>query len=167
LTDLAGEAQGALDELRDLVHGIYPLVLIDEGLEAAIRALATDASSHIRLDLPGIGRHAPEVEAAVYFTCMEGMQNAVKHAGTEATVTIQLRERRGELYFEVRDTGCGMDISSERATGGIVNMRDRIGAAGGKIEILSRLDRGTTVMGSVPVGRNERESVPREQERRL
>lgn len=151
LSELAGEAQGALDELRDLVHGIYPPVLVEEGLEAAIEELAEDTRTHTRLDLPGIRRHDPEVEAAVYFTCMEAVQNVAKHAGPEATVTIQLRERRGGLYFEVRDTGYGFDTRSERATGGIVNMRDRIGAAGGTIEILSRPGRGGTVMGSVPL----------------
>jgi signal transduction histidine kinase len=151
LSELAGEAQGALDELRDLVHGIYPPVLMNEGLEAAIRALAADAPARTQLDLPGMRRHQPEVEAAVYFTCMEAAQNAVKHAGSQATLTIQLRERRDELYFEVRDTGGGFDTRSERVTGGLVNMRDRIGAAGGELEILSHPGRGTTVMGSVPL----------------
>jgi len=152
LSELACEAQGALDELRDLAHGIYPQVLVEEGLEAAIEALAAEAPAHTRLDLPGIARHDPELEAAVYFTCMEALQNAVKHAGGDATVTVQLRERRGGLYFEVRDTGCGFDARGQRTSGGIVNMRDRIGAAGGTIEILSRVGRGSTVMGSVPLG---------------
>jgi signal transduction histidine kinase len=156
LSELAGEAQGALDELRDLVHGIYPPVLLEEGLEAAIRVLAADTQVRTRLDLPGIRRHEPELEAAVYFTCMEAVQNAVKHAGLRAIVTIQLRERRGELYFEVRDTGGGFDTHCERSSGGIVNMRDRVGASGGTIEVLSRAGRGTTVMGSVPLRREER-----------
>jgi signal transduction histidine kinase len=152
LSELACEAQGALDELRDLAHGIYPQLLIEDGLEAAIEALAADAPACIRLDLPGIARHDAELEAAVYFTCMEALQNAVKHAGNNSTVTIQLRERRGGLYFEVRDTGRGFDTRAEGVSGGIVNMRDRIGAAGGTIEILARPGRGTTVMGSVPLG---------------
>lgn len=164
LSELAGEAQGALDELRDLVHGIYPPVLVQDGLEQAIRELAADTPLHTRLDLPGIARHDPDVEAAVYFTCMEAVQNAVKHAGADATVTIQLRERRGGLYFEVRDQGHGFDAriaSADRVraacpAGGIVNMRDRVGAAGGEIEIVSRLGRGTTVMGSVPLKRDAR-----------
>lgn len=152
LSELACEAQGALDELRDLTHGIYPQVLVEEGLEAAIQELTADTQARTRLDLPGIERHDAELEAAVYFTCMEALQNAVKHAGEKATVTIQLRERRGGLYFEVRDTGHGFDTHAPRVSGGIVNMRDRIGAAGGTIEILARTGRGTTVMGSVPVG---------------
>ncbi len=155
LSELACEAQGALDELRDLAHGIYPQVLIEDGLEAAIEALAADAAAHTRLDLPGIARHDPELEAAVYFTCMEALQNAVKHAGNHSTVTIQLRERRGGLYFEVRDTGRGFDTRAQPVSGGIVNMRDRIGAAGGTIEILSRPGRGTTVMGSIPLGHSK------------
>ncbi|MGH2911586.1 MAG: sensor histidine kinase [Solirubrobacteraceae bacterium] len=159
LSELACEAQGALDELRDLAHGIYPQVLVEDGLEAALEALAIDVPVHTRLDLPGIARHDPEVEAAVYFTCMEALQNAVKHAGDDATVTIQLRERRGGLYFEVRDTGVGFDTRVQRDSGGIVNMRDRIGAAGGTIELLSRACRGTTVMGSIPLGHRRSGSI--------
>jgi signal transduction histidine kinase len=159
LNELAGEAQGALDELRDLVHGIYPPVLLEDGLEAALRALAADTPMQTRLDLPGIERHEPELEAAVYFTCMEAVQNAVKHAGSQATVTIQLRERRSGLYFEVRDAGIGFDARSERTIGGIVNMSDRVGAAGGEIEIVSRVGRGTTVMGSIPLPQTERNPV--------
>jgi signal transduction histidine kinase len=159
LSELVCEAQGALDELRDLAHGIYPQVLVEDGLEAAIEALAADTPMRTRLDLPGIDRHDPEVEAAVYFTCMEALQNAVKHAGEDATVTIQLRERRGGLYFEVRDTGSGFDTRVQRGNGGIVNMRDRIGAAGGTIEILSRASRGTTVMGSTPLGHSKLDSI--------
>ena len=159
LNELAGEAQEALDDLRDLVHGIYPAVLVEEGLEAAIEALARETPLRTRLDLPGIGRHDQELEAAVYFTCMEAVQNAVKHGGEDTTVTIHLRERRGGVYFEVRDSGRGFDTHAEGvsrrsgATGGIVNMRDRIGAAGGEIEVVSRPSRGTTVMGSIPVKR--------------
>ncbi len=185
LSELAGEAQGALDELRDLVHGIYPPVLVEDGLEAAIEALAHDTPLHTRLDLPGMGRHEPEVEAAVYFTCMEALQNAVKHAGSQAIVTIQLRERHGGLYFEVRDTGEGFDCrgldnraraageksragelvgGGWRAGGGIVNMRDRVGAAGGEIEIVSHAGRGTTVMGSVPLRRDRHGSARRQRE---
>jgi signal transduction histidine kinase len=159
LSELACEAQGALDELRDLAHGIYPQLLIEDGLEAAIEALATDTPVCARLDLPGIARHDPELEAAVYFTCMEALQNAVKHAGDNATVTIQLRERRGGLYFEVRDTGLGFDTHAEGMSGGIVNMHDRIGAAGGTIEILSHPGRGTTVMGSIPLGSRKPGSI--------
>lgn len=160
LSELADEAQGALDELRDLVHGIYPPVLLELGLEPAIQALARETPLPTRLDLPGVERHSAEVEAAVYFTCMEAVQNAVKHAGENATLTIHLRERRGGLYFEVRDSGKGFDtanaqLASQERSGGIVNMRDRIGAAGGEMEVISRPRRGTTVMGSVPVTRRE------------
>lgn len=161
LSELADEAQEALDELRDLVHGIYPPVLLEQGLEPAIEALVRETPLPARLDLPGIGRHEAEIEAAVYFTCMEAVQNAVKHAGDDATVTIHLRERRGGLYFEVRDSGRGFDAAyaprtAGKQSGGIVNMRDRIGAAGGEIEVISRPESGTTVMGSVPIVRRDR-----------
>ncbi len=76
---------------------------------------------------------------------------AVKHAGRGARVTIHLREHPDEsLYFEVSDTGRGFDACAWRAAGGLVNMRDRIGAAGGELEIRSAAGRGTSIAGSIP-----------------
>ena len=155
LSELAYEAQEALDELRDLTHGIYPPVLVEAGLEAAISALAADTPMRTRLDLPGIARHDPELEAAVYFTCMEALQNAVKHAGREVTVTIQLRERRGGLYFEVRDTGCA-PASAPRLIVAVMIDEPTAGVHyGGDVAapVFS------TVMGSVPLRRRRPGSV--------
>jgi signal transduction histidine kinase len=153
LFELAEEAQGALDELRNLVHGIHPPLLVNRGLVAALDSVAREAPLAAHLDAADIDRCAPDVEAAVYFTCVEALQNAIKHAGPGARVTIHLREHPESLYFEVSDTGRGFDASAWRAAGGLVNMRDRIGAAGGELEIRSAAGRGTSIAGSVPAMR--------------
>jgi signal transduction histidine kinase len=151
LFELAEEAQGALDELRSLVHGSHPQLLIDHGLRAALESVTRKAPFAANLNAEDLGRYKPEVEAGVYFTCVEALQNAAKHAGSGATVTIHLRSNPENLFFEVRDTGRGFDASTWRPAGGLVNMRDRIGAIGGDLEIHSRPGEGTLVSGSVEI----------------
>jgi signal transduction histidine kinase len=108
------------------------------------------------LDATRIGRCDPDVETAVYYTCVEAVQNAVKHCDPQAKVAISLRERRGRLCFEVRDTGPGFNLATARRSGGLVNMRDRIGAAGGRLAIRSEPGHQTVIQGSVPIGRRHR-----------
>ena len=78
-----------------------------------------------------VGRYPPEVEAAVYFCCLEAMQNAGKHAGEGARITITVSEARRRAVFEVADTGAGFDATHAAAGHGFVNMADRLGAIGG------------------------------------
>ena len=95
--------------------------------------------------------YPPEIEGAVYFCCLEALQNAAKHATGPG--------RRGELWeaeaeavhFEVRDDGGGMSQPQSSGGAGITNMRDRIGAMGGSLAIESHPASGTRVMGAVPV----------------
>jgi signal transduction histidine kinase len=153
LDEISHEAESALESLRELVHGVYPSLLIGHGLGEALAALARESPLRVRLDADGIGRFTPDIEAAVYFCCLEAVQNASKHAGAGATLDIRLRRSNGRLSFEVADRGAGFDIRSARHNGGsgLANMRDRIGAAGGEIDIESTLGSGTTVSGRLPV----------------
>jgi signal transduction histidine kinase len=153
IQEIAGDAESALDELHDLVHGIYPAVLVDRGLAPALKALAADAPVRVRLLARAIGRHPDQVESAVYFCCAEAVQNASKHCGPGVEVTILLGEEGGWLGFEVRDDGPGLPASSSTGSG-LVSMRDRMGAMGGTLEIVSRPGGGTTVSGAVPTGRD-------------
>jgi signal transduction histidine kinase len=112
--------------------------------------MARDAPLRVRVDADGIGRYPPDIEAAVYFCCLEAVQNAAKHAGAGASVDIRLSRQDGRLDFRVEDHGAGFDPRT--ATGrGLANMRDRIGAAGGDIDIASAPGSGTTVSGRLPV----------------
>ena len=142
----------ALGELRDLAHGIYPPVLRDFGLQAALAAAARRCIPPAALVADGIGRYTEEVEAAVYFCCLEALQNAGKHAGSGATAVIRLWERDRRLSFEIADDGVGYDVDSAPHAGqGLANMSDRIAALGGTLVVESTPGRGTTVRANIPV----------------
>jgi len=99
----------------------------------------------------GIARYDPEVEAAVYFCCLEALQNAAKHAGPDASVTIALSRGRDTLRFDVTDTGVGFDQRVEPSRSGLGNMLDRIGAVGGHATISSTAGHGTSISGTIPI----------------
>jgi signal transduction histidine kinase len=152
LEKLGSELQETVQEVRNLAHGIYPPVLMDQGLPAALEAAAARAPIATTVDAVDIGRRSQELEAAVYFCCMEALQNAGKHAGDGAQVTIRLREAEGKLLFEVADDGPGFDPASGAVKGhGFVNMSDRVGAIGGTLTVDSAPGQGTRIAGAVPL----------------
>jgi len=153
LDSLSADIQQALDELRDLAHGIYPPLLQDRGLADALTAAAGRAPARVRVEASALGRYDPDVEAAAYFCCLEALQNAGKYAGAGATVAIRLREEDDMLVFEVADDGAGFDTANGRAGVGITNMRDRVGAIGGSLHIASSVGTGTTISGLIPLER--------------
>jgi signal transduction histidine kinase len=151
LADFKGELQNALDELRDLAHGIYPPLLSDGGLAEALSAAAARAPIPCRVEAEGLGRYRPDVETAVYFCCLEALQNAAKHAGGEARATLSLREEGGQLAFVVADDGAGFEPGRMNGGVGLTNMSDRVGAIGGRLDIESAPGQGVTVRGWVPL----------------
>ena len=148
------ELEEILDELRRLAHGIYPSLLVDYGLVDALAAVAGRASPPASVEADGVGRYPHDLEAAVYFCCLEGLQNVGKHAGLNARAVMRVREDDGHLTFEVSDDGAGYDIGRARSEGnGLTNMSDRTGALGGTLTVQSTPGAGTTVRGSVPLPR--------------
>lgn len=147
---LAGSVKDAIQELRDLAHGIYPPLLVDSGLEEALRAAANRSPLGVQVEVHGVGRHDTEVEAAVYFCCLEALQNAAKHAA-ESTVVLRLEQDDDALSFVVADDGPGFDAVSASSGHGFVNMSDRLGAIGGTVRWESTPGVGTTISGSVPL----------------
>jgi signal transduction histidine kinase len=152
LDELKAELQSALDEIRDLAQGIYPPLLSDGGLGEALPATAARATIGCRVESNGVGRYSPELEAAVYFCCTEALQNASKHAGEDARASISIREDAGRLVFVVEDDGAGFDPEHVGRGVGLTNMRDRLGAIGGQLEVESAPGRGTRILGAVPLG---------------
>jgi signal transduction histidine kinase len=148
---LVGDAENAIEELRTLAHGIYPPLLASDGLEPALRAACQQASISARLSTNGIGRHRAEVEAAVYFCCMEALQNSAKHAGEGATAVVRVWQEDGALLFEVGDNGHGFALDTEHRGAGLANMQDRLGAVGGTLRVESAAESGTWVLGNIPV----------------
>ncbi len=149
LEALGDAVKETIQELRDLAHGIYPPLLMDSGLPEALRAAANRSPLSVAVAADGIGRYPSELEAAVYFCCLEALQNAAKHA-PEAAVEIDLREVDGELRFTVIDDGPGFDVAAATAGHGFVNMSDRLGAIGGNVEWRSELGQGSTIAGRIP-----------------
>ena len=151
LDAIGDEAAKSVAELRALAHGIYPPALQQFGPVNALRAFARTAQVPIEIVDDGIGRCARPVEAAIYFCAMEAVQNATKHAGSDARVTITLGRDPERVRFAVADDGVGMDPSAADGDGdGLTSMRDRIGAVSGELEIISTPGRGTTIRATVP-----------------
>ena len=147
---LGFEAERALAELRSFAHGVYPSLLQDMGLAAALRSLARQAPMAVHVAAVGVSRHPIETESAVYFTCAEALQNTVKHAGGATGAWISLRQTLTRLCFEVRDDGPGFTLK-EHGGRGLRNMHDRIEAIGGEITVEAKPQHGTRVVGSVPL----------------
>lgn len=161
LDEIAESVEEAIDEVRDVSHGLYPPVLSDWGLVAALERIPLRASGQLTIRATGIGRHPPEVESAVYYCCLEAIQNASKYGGPEAQVSVTLRENADELSFEVSDDGPGFDLSEAHPGTGLQNMRDRLGALDGHLSIVTAPGRSTLVSGSVPLADGENTRRPR------
>jgi signal transduction histidine kinase len=145
-----GEEVGqAIEEIRAFARGVYPLVLASEGLGAALVSAGRYAAEPITVSARGIRRCHPEIESAVYFTCLAAMDNAAKHAGP-AQVSVRAWDGAQALHFTVCDTGCGFDPGGMPSGAGLSNMHDRIAAVGGTLAINSRPSHGTRLHGSIP-----------------
>ncbi|HTZ25738.1 MAG TPA: histidine kinase [Streptosporangiaceae bacterium] len=151
LEQLGAEARDTAQELRSLAHGIYPPLLRAHGLADALFAAASRAPLPTIVRAGSLGRYPADVEAAVYFCCLEAIQNACKHAGERATIRLHVREERGTLTFEVTDDGAGFDAAACGLGAGLLNMADRLGALGGRLLVDSAAGQGFRVTGMVPV----------------
>jgi signal transduction histidine kinase len=151
LGEQADAAREAIETLSQLSRGIYPRLLVDEGLAPALRAAVTTSAVPVTVEAADVGRLPADVEAALYFCAMEAVQNAAKHAAATA-VTVRLSVAADCLRLAVHDDGTGFDPSSPGVEGGagLVNMRDRLDAVGGRVSVASAEGRGTTVTAEVP-----------------
>jgi signal transduction histidine kinase len=154
LAELEGDLDEAIAELRDLAHGIFPSVLADRGLVPALRAIGRLGPRPVAVTGRRIGRYEPEVESAVYYCCLEAVQNATKHAGPAARIAARLTAEGGELRLEVRDDGPGFDVAAVHTGVGLHNMEDRLGAVHGRLLITSSPGNGTVISGVVPINGN-------------
>ena len=148
--EVKSDADEALETLRDLARGIYPPLLAERGLGAALESQARKATIPVSVDAEGIARHAPEIEAAVYFCCLEALQNVQKY-GSASQAAVRITEAGGELSFAVGDDGCGFDTATTKRGSGLQNMEDRLDALGGSLTVTSVLGGGTTLAGRLRV----------------
>jgi len=150
LEETRADAQDALETLRDLARGIYPPLLADKGLAAALSAQGAKSAVPVGVDANGVGRYDQDVEAAVYFCTLEALQNTAKYAHA-SRVAISLRPDEGGLRFRIADDGVGFDPEHVARGVGLNGMTDRIEAIGGRLEVSSEPGGGTTITGIVPV----------------
>jgi len=165
LVQAQADATDALENLRDLARGIYPPLLAERGLAAALEAQARRSPIPVTVEADGLGRYPQEAEAAVYFCALEALQNVAKYAGA-SRATVRLAGAAapdgpagaagpagsaGVLEFSVADDGAGFDPGSSEYGTGLQGMADRLAALGGDLRVRSRPGQGTTVIGRLPV----------------
>jgi signal transduction histidine kinase len=143
------EAQDALEELRDLARGIYPPLLVDKGLVAALQAQARKVPVPVEVVAGDIGRLPQEIEAAAYFCALEALQNIAKYAQASGA-TIEVLLRNGCLELDITDDGVGFDPSMATQGTGLRGMADRLAALDGSLQIRSEPGAGTAIIGTIP-----------------
>ena len=149
LRGLGTDIDAAIDDIRSVADGVDPPAL-DHGLVDALRDVARRSPVPTTIHAAGVHRYSPEIEEAAYFSAVEAIQNATRHAGDATAVSITL-SHADTLDIEVRDNGAGFDPSSVTTGHGQLNMRDRLEAIGGHLTIHSRPGDGTQVIASIPL----------------
>jgi signal transduction histidine kinase len=150
LERLGAEVDEAIDELRTVAQGIFPPVLADGGVGPALAAVARRSAMPVHIRGAWRSRHSQAVETAVYFCCLECLQNAAKHAGPGASATIRLDESDGHVGFSVEDDGVGFDPRAVARGAGLTNLANRVAAVGGTLEIDAGSGHGTRITGEIP-----------------
>jgi signal transduction histidine kinase len=149
IAGLQTDTSEALENLRDLARGIYPPLLADRGIAAALEAQARKSAVPTSVESTGVGRYPPEVEATIYFCTLEALQNVAKYAAA-TRARIRLDRKDGHVTFEIEDDGGGFDTRTTGYGTGLRGMADRLDAIGGSLEVRSLPGRGTTIAGRVP-----------------
>jgi signal transduction histidine kinase len=150
LADLKADAGDAIETLRALARGIYPPLLADQGLVAALEAQVRKAAIPTEVVADGIARYPQEVEATIYFCALEALNNAAKYSGA-SRARVRLAHEDGVITFDITDDGAGFDAAEKREGTGLRGMTDRVDAVGGTLDIRSAPGAGTTVSGRVPI----------------
>jgi signal transduction histidine kinase len=152
LVDLGDRLQDVVHELRDLARGVRPPLLRDFGLPAALASAAQRSGPPVALVADGIARYPDDVETAVYFCCLESLQNVSKHAGADARAEVRVREQADELWFEIIDDGVGCELEPAGGPGaGLANMSERVAALRGSLTVETGVGRGMQIRGRIPL----------------
>lgn len=146
---MENEADKAIGELRDLIHGLQPAALTDFGLVPALHDIAQSLPLPVSMITQGVERYDSAVEDAVFFTCREALQNTMKHAPSTSIVWVTLIDRGDWLEFSVQDNGSGFDAALPGT--GFATMHHRVETLGGSLTISSAPGTGTLVDGRIPI----------------
>ena len=152
LLQLHEQTQSAISQLRELAHGVYPSVLAARGLVEALRSVARRSPHPVAIEADNEPIRLSEAdEAALYFVCLEALQNSAKHAGPTTSSTIRLATSEDAVEVHISDTGPGFDVANVQNPRGLLNMSDRIAALGGDFFLTSSIDRGTAISVKIPM----------------
>jgi signal transduction histidine kinase len=153
LREMDADIDAAIAEMRAMAHGLTPPLLAERGLYAALTDAAARSPLPVQLQLQEVGRRAPEIERAIYFSCVEALQNAAKHAGPGARVRLTLRADAVAIEFCVEDSGPGLGNAAAATTQGqgLANIRARLAAVGGRCMFGEPGPTGMSIRGVVPV----------------
>lgn len=147
---LGEDVEATIDELRNVARGIYPGVLRQGGIAAALDEIARHAAMPVSIENGLARRYPDEIELAIYFACLEALQNAAKHAGPGSSASVRLTEGSGWVRFTVEDDGLGFDPESASRGAGLDNIAERISAVGGTLRVASTSGEGTRITGQLP-----------------
>ncbi len=150
LTQLEIDAGEAIRAVRDFASGIYPPLLEAEGLAVAIAQQARTSPIPVSVHGGGVKRYVREVEAAVYFSVLEALQNTAKYAEATAA-TVALVTDNGTLTFEVSDDGHGFEPTTVHHGAGLTGIADRLDTIGGRLRVDSSPGHGTRITGTIPI----------------
>ena len=151
LQQLGRDLEDALDDIRSVTRAGSPELLAKYGVPSCLRSAATNAPVPVRIEAVGFGRLEPHVEQAVYYCCLEALQNVIKHAGPRAVALIRLRRTASSVTFEVEDSGRGFDPFGIERGDGLTNLADRLAVMHGRLSIDSRPGMGTRIRGDIPL----------------
>jgi PAS domain S-box-containing protein len=149
LDEAVGDLSRGMDELRELARGIHPAVLIEGGLEPALRGLVRRSAVPARLLAVPPDRLAEPIEAAAYFVVSEGLTNVARHGTAATLVEIEVTRRDGRLVVEIRDDAGG---GADPGGGGLRGLADRLAALDGSLDVRSPHGGGTTLRAEIPCG---------------
>ena len=155
----------ALADIRSVTRDGAPRTLAGFGVAEALRSVTAGAALPVVIDADGFGRYPPEIERAVYYSCVEALQNSVKHGGSNAVVRIGLRSSPSGISFVVEDSGVGFVAGRARSGAGLQNLADRVGALGGRLTVDLHLGTGTRIRGEIPLRDGQRDHQNAERSR--
>jgi signal transduction histidine kinase len=155
--EVAAGLASVLEELREIARGIHPAILAEGGLHPALKALARRCAVPVRLDVQ-MARRLPEpIEIAAYYTVSEAPTNTAKH-GRASAVDVDVRAGDGVVDVRIRDDGCGGAAFGHGS--GLVGLKDRVEALGGRLSLHSPPGAGTTMEIALPLGDPSRPGLP-------
>ena len=153
LAEIGQEMGDTASDLRSLASDLFPPALAEYGLVGALASAARRMHGDVHFESHGVGRHPAAIETAVYFVCLEGLQNISKHGGADANASLRLWEANQWLFLELGDYGAGFSPKAVKAGSGLQNMHDRIASVGGRLRVEASAGYGTVLRAAVPIRR--------------